>query len=77
MRLYRVPNLYLIKIQATLLTLAFYCGSDETVVLIAITPVHPPDPRKLYLSLFPNSRMESTAAITYPSLLVNRGFLVR
>lgn len=69
MRLSRVPNLDLIKIQATLLTLAFYCDGDETVVLIAIIPVHPPGRQELYLLLFPNSRVGSTAAITYPSLL--------
>ena len=73
--LHRVPNLNLIKIRATLLTLAFYCDGDETVVLIAIIPVHPPGRRELYLSLFPNSRVGSTAAITYPSLLLSRGRL--
>lgn len=70
-----VPNPHLIKIRATLLTLAFYCDGDETVVLIAIIPVHPPGRRELYLSLFPNSRVGSTAAITYPSLLLSRGRL--
>lgn len=40
--LHGVPNPRLIKIRATLLTLAFYCDGDETVVLIAIIPVHPP-----------------------------------
>ena len=73
--LHRVPNLNLIKIRATLLTLAFYCDGDETVVLIAIIPVHPPGRREFYLSLFPNSRVGSTAAITYPSLLLSRGRL--
>nr|DAP37462.1 MAG TPA: hypothetical protein [Caudoviricetes sp.] len=43
--------------------------------MIAIIPVHPPGRRELYLSLFPNSRVGSTAAITYPSLLLSRGRL--
>lgn len=65
-----VPNPRLIKIRATLLTLAFYCDGDETVVLIAIVPVHPPGRRECLSLVVPKlasgkHRRNNVSVITF------------